>query len=265
MLASAEIGCSRPGSMSSDVRPPPQAHSSPIRAQRSSRTTMFPGIGSSYQTRFPPRRHTSIGAWCYRDRMVSRIRTVVVAVVMTLATVAAYGCGGSSDGANKPPPTNPQDAPAAGYPDGHAVVPAAGQAEDVSSPTTVVGTGSPDSCTGDAFVSAVAKGGIVTFNCGPDPMTLTRRSYVEGRRCSARAARSSAEAAPDTAAARGRAATDVLRVAHRKLLSPRPRNASDLPPPGLGIGPLLARYGSVTKRLRSASALIQAEWVAPPS
>src|SRR5450631_619192 len=112
--------------------------------------------------------------------MVSRIRTVGVAVVMTLATVAAYGCGGSSDGANKPPPTNPQDAPAAGYPDGHAVVPAAGQAEDVSSPTTVVGTGSPDSCTGDAFVSAVAKGGIVTFNCGPDPMTivLTKKAKV---------------------------------------------------------------------------------------
>src|SRR5450631_1071320 len=104
--------------------------------------------------------------------MVSRIRTVGVAVVMTLATVAAYGCGGSSDGANKPPPTNPQDAPAAGYPDGHAVVPAAGQAEDVSSPTTVIGTGSPESCTGDAFVAAVAAGGIITFDCGADPVTI---------------------------------------------------------------------------------------------
>jgi hypothetical protein len=42
----------------------------------------------------------------------------------------------------------------------------------VSSPTTVIGTGTPASCTGDAFVAAVAKGGIITFNCGPDPVTI---------------------------------------------------------------------------------------------
>jgi hypothetical protein len=51
-------------------------------------------------------------------------------------------------------------------------VPAAAQAEDVSSPTTVVGTGTPGSCSGDAFVAAVAAGGIITFDCGPDPATL---------------------------------------------------------------------------------------------
>lgn len=105
--------------------------------------------------------------------MVARARTVVAAVVMTLATVAAYGCGGSSsNGTNKTPPTNPQDGPPAGYPDGHAVIPAEGQAEDVSSPTTVIGTGDPQTCTGDAFVNAVANGGIITFNCGPDPVTI---------------------------------------------------------------------------------------------
>jgi hypothetical protein len=42
----------------------------------------------------------------------------------------------------------------------------------VSSPTTVIGTGTPASCTGDAFVAAVAKGGIITFDCGPDPVTI---------------------------------------------------------------------------------------------
>jgi hypothetical protein len=92
---------------------------------------------------------------------------------MTLATVSTCGCGGSSsDGSNKTPPTNPQDGPPAGYPDGHAAIPVAGQAEDVSSPTTVIGTGVPESCTGDAFVSAVANGGIITFNCGPNPITI---------------------------------------------------------------------------------------------
>ena len=104
--------------------------------------------------------------------MVARARDVVVAVIMTLAGVAACDGDGSSANAANPPPTQPQDGPPAGYPDGHAVIPAAGQAEDVSSPTTVIGTGTPESCTGDAFVSAVANGGIITFNCGPDPVTI---------------------------------------------------------------------------------------------
>jgi hypothetical protein len=61
---------------------------------------------------------------------------------------------------------------ALGNPNGHASVPADAQLEDSSKPTTVVGTGTPDSCTGDAFIAAVAKGGIITFNCGPDMATI---------------------------------------------------------------------------------------------
>ncbi|MGO8999248.1 MAG: choice-of-anchor Q domain-containing protein [Polyangiaceae bacterium] len=37
---------------------------------------------------------------------------------------------------------------------------------DTSSPTTVVGTGTAASCTEAAFTSAIATGGIITFNCG---------------------------------------------------------------------------------------------------
>jgi hypothetical protein len=44
---------------------------------------------------------------------------------------------------------------------------------DVSSPRTVVGTGTPASCSSAAFVSAVAAGGVITFDCGPDPVTIT--------------------------------------------------------------------------------------------
>jgi hypothetical protein len=33
--------------------------------------------------------------------------------------------------------------------------------------------GTADSCTADAFIAAVAAGGIITFNCGPDPKTIT--------------------------------------------------------------------------------------------
>jgi hypothetical protein len=59
-----------------------------------------------------------------------------------------------------------------GNPDGHAPIPAEALPEDVSKPTTVVGTGTPESCTGDAFIAAVAKGGVITFACGPDMATI---------------------------------------------------------------------------------------------
>jgi hypothetical protein len=43
---------------------------------------------------------------------------------------------------------------------------------DTSHPTTVVGTGTPASCTFDALRTAVSAGGIVTFNCGSTPVTI---------------------------------------------------------------------------------------------
>ena len=55
---------------------------------------------------------------------------------------------------------------------GPCAVPAAAAAVDVSRPTTVVGSGTPDSCIASAVTAAVAAGGVVTFNCGPDPLTI---------------------------------------------------------------------------------------------
>ncbi|MGC4087725.1 MAG: hypothetical protein QM756_07480 [Polyangiaceae bacterium] len=69
--------------------------------------------------------------------------------------------------------TSSDGAPAAGNPDGRCAIPADAAPADVSKPTQVVGTGTPVSCTSDAFVNAVAKGGIITFDCGPDPLTIT--------------------------------------------------------------------------------------------
>ncbi len=89
---------------------------------------------------------------------------------------AGSGTGGAGSAAGGPivnPLTNPIDGPAAGNPAGKCDVPADAQLEDVSSPKTVVGTGTPDSCTGDKLVEAVGKGGVITFNCGPDPVTIT--------------------------------------------------------------------------------------------
>jgi hypothetical protein len=59
-----------------------------------------------------------------------------------------------------------------GNPMGRCEIPAEAQLEDVSTPRTVVGTGTPASCTSDAFVNAVARGGVITFNCGAAPHTI---------------------------------------------------------------------------------------------
>ncbi len=63
--------------------------------------------------------------------------------------------------------------PPAGNPDGHYNIPEEARAENTSNPNTVVGNGTPGSCTSGAFVNAVANGGIITFNCGPNPVTIT--------------------------------------------------------------------------------------------
>ncbi len=49
----------------------------------------------------------------------------------------------------------------------------AATAVDTSKPTTVVGTGTAASCTEKALDAAVAAGGIVTFDCGASPVTIT--------------------------------------------------------------------------------------------
>ncbi len=93
---------------------------------------------------------------------------------LLLAAMFAGACGEA--GKNAPienPLTDPESGPPAGNPDGNCTVPDEGYPEDVSSPTTVVGDGTPESCSGDAFVDAVAKGGIIVFDCGPDPVIIT--------------------------------------------------------------------------------------------
>lgn len=71
------------------------------------------------------------------------------------------------------PQTDPTAGPAAGNPDGSATVPSEALAADVSSPDHVLGTGTPESVTEVAFRAAVAEGGVITFNAGTVPFTLT--------------------------------------------------------------------------------------------
>lgn len=94
-----------------------------------------------------------------------------------LAPVLFVGCGASSagqDSVDVPNPlTDPSFGPAAGNPDGNCDVPAEAGLEDTSAPDHIVGSGTADSCTADAFIDAVALGGVITFDCGPDPVTIT--------------------------------------------------------------------------------------------
>jgi len=78
----------------------------------------------------------------------------------------------SCDESRHNPHTNP-DAGLPGNPDGTCTVPAEAMAVDTSTPTHVIGDGSPGSCTSAAVVATVAMGGIITFDCGPDPITIT--------------------------------------------------------------------------------------------
>jgi hypothetical protein len=63
------------------------------------------------------------------------------------------------------PPGNPNGSCSAG-------VPSQGHLADTSHPTSVVGTGTPASCTFGALAAAVTQGGIVTFDCGGAPLTI---------------------------------------------------------------------------------------------
>jgi hypothetical protein len=66
-----------------------------------------------------------------------------------------------------------------GNPNGHAYVPTVGRAANVSTPKHVIGTGSPASCTSAKVVKAVAAGGVITFNCGPKPVTIAMHATAK--------------------------------------------------------------------------------------
>jgi hypothetical protein len=80
-----------------------------------------------------------------------------------------------------PSPVPVERLPAPGNPAGRAPVPAEAAAEDTSNPTRVIGDGTPGSCTSEAVVAAVAAGGVITFSCGPAPVTITMKATAKIR------------------------------------------------------------------------------------
>jgi hypothetical protein len=105
----------------------------------------------------------------------------------TGATAGSENAGGSSgsgsggSAGSDDPLTNPEAGPPAGNLDGTCPIPSDAGLADVSTPTTVVGNGTPESCTGDAVIAAVAGGGVITFDCGPAPVTITLNAPAKVR------------------------------------------------------------------------------------
>ena len=99
-------------------------------------------------------------------------RRAVLAVLTSTLGMAQMLAACGSDGTEEPGVVIDVRPGEPGNPDGHCPIPTEALPEDVSSPTTVVGAGTPESCTGDAFIAAVAQGGVITFDCGPDPATV---------------------------------------------------------------------------------------------
>ena len=85
------------------------------------------------------------------------------------------GGGGTTDTGGGTPPPNVDGS----VPPPAAICTAPLGAADVSNPTTVVGTGTAASCTEAALSAALTKGGIVTFDCGSAPATITVTKTIE--------------------------------------------------------------------------------------
>lgn len=59
-----------------------------------------------------------------------------------------------------------------GPPDTTPPTPSEAEPVDTSDPDRVIGSGTADTCTSRAVVEAVAAGGIITFDCGTDPIVI---------------------------------------------------------------------------------------------
>ncbi|MEW2589005.1 hypothetical protein AB0893_01210 [Micromonospora aurantiaca] len=95
------------------------------------------------------------------------------------AAPAASSSGRAGLGSARPSPSAATVTFRAGNPAGRAAVPAEARPVDTSRPTRTVGSGTPASCTSEAVVKAVAAGGVITFDCGPAPVTITMKATAK--------------------------------------------------------------------------------------
>ncbi|MGI9645131.1 MAG: hypothetical protein ACR2O6_07470 [Ilumatobacteraceae bacterium] len=86
----------------------------------------------------------------------------VIGASARLSSGASAGTSAERISPPRPPTGNPAGPP----------LPAHALPVDTSHPDRVIGDGTPASCTSQAVVSAVAAGGVITFDCGPHPVRI---------------------------------------------------------------------------------------------
>ncbi len=154
-------------------------------------------------------------------RLTSKV-AVLTASLAAAVTLAACGTVSGTSGAAQPAASvavlassvPPSSAPASGHPAGHHRQRPGSPATRTSEPTAprpgrrpppgspapssravaagavhpdhVIGRGTPASCTSQAVVRAVAAGGVITFSCGPRPVTIVMTATAKVRNTSAR-------------------------------------------------------------------------------
>jgi hypothetical protein len=109
---------------------------------------------------------------------------VFVGGTASVAPAAAPASTATTPSTAPPPPKKAVLLPKPGNPNGHATVPADAKAVDTGKPDHVIGTGTPAGCTSAAVVKAVAAGGLITFDCGPKPVTITMTATAKVRNAS---------------------------------------------------------------------------------
>jgi hypothetical protein len=120
-------------------------------------------------------------AACGSDRQEPPAQPATTGTPAAEAT-AAPGAAGMGRGTPSPTARPPVAAAfRAGNPNGKASIPAEARAVDTRKPTRVIGKGTKASCTSAAVVAAVAAGGIITFDCGPDPVTIVLTATAKVR------------------------------------------------------------------------------------
>lgn len=95
-----------------------------------------------------------------------------------IASAQLQGKAASATPAAKPAERTRRQPASYGNPNGHAAVPAVAQAVSTAHSDSI-GNGSPQSCTSAAVVRAVARGGVITFNCGAQPVTITMKATAK--------------------------------------------------------------------------------------
>lgn len=85
----------------------------------------------------------------------------------TAAALEVSGAASAHATAQRQTPPPPPTGNPAGPP-----LPAHAFPDDTSRPDRVIGDGTPAGCTSQAVVAAVAAGGVITFDCGPHPVTI---------------------------------------------------------------------------------------------